>query len=163
VLLIFVQDSTGGHSVTWDTAWNIPSGINIGSAANAVTAVLVEFGPSGVAYVVSDRNGGGSGGDVIVAATGVSGTITPDHSVGTVFLYEIDGDCTLNTPSGLVDEKRITVKITQDVTGGHAITFDPWWGDLRDYAADPEWSTIVYGIILSGNFVYLGMETNGPA
>jgi hypothetical protein len=167
VLLIFVQDPTGGYVVTWDAAWNIPSGINIASAANAVTAVLVEFGPSGVAYVVSDRDTTTSGGiEPWAVQTSTATNITIDHAVSDKHYITVTSNCALDAPINLRPNVPLTVVLRMDATGWVVTPASAWklptvGGDILSLP-DTE-TTIVSNVLPAGGLVHISFVSGVDA
>lgn len=76
---------------------------------------------------------------VVVAATGVSGTYTPDAAAlpgtgGTIRL-SLTGNVTLATPTSPTDGQTFTVELIQDATGGRTLTLSSGYAATADVVA----------------------------
>jgi hypothetical protein len=95
---------------------------------------------------------------ISITPTTFGGTVTPDASLGSQFSLIAISNFTLNPPTGMLDGQKITIRITQDGTGGRTIAFH------ADYR---------FSIYLTPGFValtatagatdYLGIEYNADA
>lgn len=166
-LIVFVQDATGGRAVTWDAAWNMPASVVIDSAPNAVSVVLVEFGPTGTAYVVSDRDSGGSGGVEAWAVQSSTGSnITIDHAVSDKHHITVTSNCALDAPINLRPNVPLTVVLLMDSTGW-TVTPDAAWklptigGDILPL---PDTQTVIGSQVLpAGTLIQMSFVTGVDA
>lgn len=108
--------------------------------------------------VAAGGGGGGGGVDAVATIFSATGSITLDHADATVFIVRMIGNIALNEPTGLVDDKRLSVLLVQDATGGRQATFDSWWGLFRDAVPTPNSVSIINGIVDTGDFVFLGQD-----
>jgi hypothetical protein len=136
----------GGGTIDGDTAVPLASD----EARVLVADQTVEGG-----WITAATNQGGvsaGGGDAVVAVSASSGTLTLNHGAGTVFIVTASGDFTLAAPSGLIDDKRLTLKLLGDATGGRTVTLASWWGDMPNLGAGRE-VTLGVGQIYVAQFV----------
>ena len=166
-LIVFVQDATGGRAVTWDPAWNMPAGVVIDSTPNAISVVAGEFGPLGPAYVVSDRDTGGSGGVEAWAVQSSTGSnITIDHAVSDKHHVTITSNCALDAPINLRPNVPLTVVLLMDSTGW-TVTADAAWklptvgGEIQQIP-DTQ-TTIVSQVLPAGTLILLSFDSGVDA
>ena len=60
--------------------------------------------------------------ETIYFAGTVSGTLTPDASVATIYEYTLNGNITLNSIGNAVAGTSMTIRLTQDGTGGRTLS-----------------------------------------
>ena len=60
--------------------------------------------------------------ETVISGGSVSGTLTPDAAAGTIYEYTLTGNITLNNLSNAVTGTSMTIRLTQDGTGGRTLT-----------------------------------------
>lgn len=90
--------------------------------------------------------------------TAMGATVTPDAGISSQFALVADQNFTLNPPSNPLDGQKVTIRITQDGTGGRLMT----------YHADYRFSTYLTPAFCTltttpGATDYLGIERNDDA
>jgi hypothetical protein len=65
--------------------------------------------------------------ETVVNGGSVSGTITPDAAIGTIYQYTLTGPVTLNTVANAVAGTSMTLVMTQDSTGSRTLTSSMLW------------------------------------
>ena len=63
------------------------------------------------------------GGDAVATLSALAGVATPNAEAANLFDLALAGDVEIAKPVGGYDLQRITIRITQDGTGGHAVAF----------------------------------------
>ena len=60
--------------------------------------------------------------ETVISGGSVSGTLTPDSNVGTIYTYTLTGGITINSLGNAVAGTSMTLVLTQDGTGGRTLT-----------------------------------------
>lgn len=93
-----------------------------------------------------------------IITTPFGGTVTPDASLSSQFSLIATSNFTLNPPTGMIDGQKITIRITQDGTGGRVMTLDPAYR----YSTFLDSSFVVLSTAANATD-YLGVEYNADA
>lgn len=93
------------------------SSSNISNVGNITVASTIVAGTGNMANLITTKYN-----ETVVAGGSVSGTITPNVALGTIFNYTLTGNITLNSLSNAVAGSGVTLILTQGFPGGYTLT-----------------------------------------
>ena len=146
-----VVGSPGVNGGTFNVSWGTQAKnkILVGpiSGANAIPTFRLQENPD-----LPYRS------QISIEPTTMGATVTPDASLASQFSMVADQDFTLNPPANALDGQKVTIRITQDGTGGRVMT----------YHADYRFSLYLTPVFCAltgtaGATDYLGCEFNADA
>ncbi len=137
----------GAFTVTWDAQAKNKIFVGPVSGANAVPTFRLQVNPD-----LPPRS------QIRIDATTMGATVTPDASISSQFSMVANQNFNLAAPINMLDGQKITLRITQDGTGGRTMTL----------AAAYRYSTYLTPAFVvltptAGATDYLGVEYNGDA
>ena len=153
----WVAQTGGGNSANANYA-NFAGNVVIASQGNITSlgtlTSLVVSGTSNSANVNLNKFN-----ETVVSGGSVSGTVTPNAAVGTIYQYTLTGNITLNSLNNSVAGTSMTIILTQDATGNRILSSSmKFLGGVKILSTAAAANDIVY-VFYDGSTYYCTLTT----
>jgi hypothetical protein len=96
-------------------------------------------------------------GETVVNGGIVSGTITPDATAGTIYKYTLVGNIILDSLANAVAGTSMTIMLTQDATGGRALSSTMKYAAGLKILSTPANATDILSLFYDGTTYYAAL------
>lgn len=97
----------------------------------------------------------------LVNVGNVSGTVSPDAALGTIFKYTLTGNITLNSITNAVPGTSITMILKQDSSGGKEIEASTWlWANINSTLTPGAEAVDIINVLYDGTDYYATLFNN---